>query len=136
MIFIATADLDSSMLDGKSLQALLHSYPKGNVWYIDNDGFYSSLDQINELERFDRINPFGSRRSVLASDLAKQIAEATVLSQIFHKARQIIFLPLWDAAGGKIYLVCRLLYILTSAARSMVLRLFCMESIRSASFYC
>jgi len=96
------------MLDGKTLQSLLNSYPKGNVWYIDDKGFFSSLDQINDLERFNMTSPFGSRPSVPASDVTKQMAEATVLSQIFHKARQIIFLPLWDAAGGRIHLIYRL----------------------------
>jgi len=103
---IATSDLDSSMLDGKTLQSLLNSYPKGNVWYMDDKGFFSSLDQINDLERFDRGSPFGSRRTVPASDVTKQMAEATILSQIFHKARQIIFLPLWDAAGDRWYSGC------------------------------
>jgi hypothetical protein len=124
------------MLDGKTLQSLLNSYPKGNVWYIDDKGFFSSLDQINDLERFDRGSPFGSRRLVPASDVTKQMAEATILSQIFHKARQIIFLPLWDAAGGRIHLLYCLPYVLISAARSVVLGLFCVESIRSSSFYC
>lgn len=31
----------------------------------------------------------------------KQRAEAVMLSKIFHKAKQIIFIPLWDASGGK-----------------------------------
>lgn len=101
MVFTVTCDLESRMLDGKTLQSLLNSYPKGNVWYIDDDGFFSSLDQINELESFTRIAPFGRRRPVPAVDLKKQMAEATILSQIFHGARQIIFLPLWDAAGGR-----------------------------------
>ena len=124
------------MLDGKTLQSLLKTYPKGNVWYIDDKGFFSSLDQINDLERFDRINPFGSSRTIPASDVTKQMAEATLLSQIFHKARQIIFLPLWDAAGGKNTFVYGLSYILINTARSLVFRLFCMESIRRAGFHC
>lgn len=123
------------MLDGKTLQSLLNSYPKGNVWYIDDKGFFSSLDQINDLESFERTSPYGSRRSVPADDITKQMAEATVLSQIFHKARQIIFLPLRDATGGKIYylvVITRLIRMI----RSMVLRLFCLESVCSARFYC
>ncbi|KAH8585643.1 hypothetical protein B0O99DRAFT_646455 [Bisporella sp. PMI_857] len=103
---IATWDLDSSMLDGKTLQSLLNSYPKGNVWYIDDEGFFSSLDQINDLERFNRTGPAGRKRSVPAIDVTKQMAEATILSQIFHRARQIIFLPLWDAAGDRWYSGC------------------------------
>jgi hypothetical protein len=96
------------MLDGKTLQSLLNSYPKGNVWYIDDEGFFSSLDQINDLERFNETSPSGRRRSVPAINVTKQMAEATILSQIFHRARQIIFLPLWDAAGGRIDHVHRL----------------------------
>lgn len=86
------------MLDGKTLQFLLNSYPKGNVWYIDEEGYFSSLGEINNLERF---NGRDSAPSTTETDALKQIAEAAILTQFFHKARQIVFLPLWDAAGGE-----------------------------------
>jgi hypothetical protein len=43
---IATWDPDSKVLDSKTLQTLISSYPNGNVWYIDDDGFFQSLEQI------------------------------------------------------------------------------------------
>jgi len=89
---IATWDPESNVLDAKTLQSFIHSYPKGNVWYVDEQGYFSSLDQVNDT---------GRRKSVAQIDLARQETEATLLSKIFHKARQLIFLPLWDAGAGK-----------------------------------
>jgi hypothetical protein len=97
---IASWDPQSRVLDEKTLQLLLHSYPKGNVWYIDDEGYFPSLEQINELEQAVAKSPSGGRRSILPHDVTKQRAEATLLSRVFHKARQIVFLPLWDAGGG------------------------------------
>lgn len=94
----ASWDSDSHLLDTKSLQALVASYPKGNLWYIDEEGYFSSLEQMSKLEPTPSISPSGRRGSV---DVTLQRAEANMLSRIFHKARQIIFLPLWDAGGGE-----------------------------------
>lgn len=98
---IATWDTSSNVLDAKTLQSLIRSYPKGNVWYIDEEGYFSSLDQINESDQGAATSPSGRRGSVAPNDLTNRKAEATMLSRIFHKARQIIFLPLWDAGAGK-----------------------------------
>ena len=97
---IATWDHKSRVLDGKTLQSLINSYPKGNIWYIDDQGYFSSLEQINDLANSAATSPSGRRRSVPTVDVTKQNTEATMLSQIFHNARQIMFLPLWDAGGG------------------------------------
>jgi hypothetical protein len=97
---IATWDHKSRVLDGKTLQMLINSYPKGNIWYIDDEGYFSSLEQINELATSAATSPSGRRRSVPTIDVTRQNTEATMLSKIFHKARQILFLPLWDAGGG------------------------------------
>jgi hypothetical protein len=43
---IATWDPQSRVLDGKTLQTLINSYPNGNVWYIDDEGYFSSLEQM------------------------------------------------------------------------------------------
>ena len=99
---VATWDHKSRVLDGETLQSLITSYPKGNVWYIDDGGYFSSLEQITELASSAVTSPSGRRRSVPTVDVTQQNAEATMLSQIFHKARQIIFLPLWDAGGGRL----------------------------------
>lgn len=45
-------------------------------------------------------SPTGRNRSISPSYATKQAAEAAMLGTIFKKARQIIFLPLWDAGGG------------------------------------
>ena len=91
---IATWNHRSGGLDGKTLNMLINSYPKGNIWYIDDEGYFSSLEQISEMASSAAISPSGTRRLVSTVDITKQNAEATVLSQIFHKARQIMFLPL------------------------------------------
>ncbi|KAL3419195.1 sensor histidine kinase response [Phlyctema vagabunda] len=103
---IATWDPETKVLDGKTLQALLNSYPKGNVWYIDENGYFSSLEQIHEQEERARRSQSGRRRSIPSTDIKKQQAEAAMLSSIFTKARQIIFLPLWDAGGDRWYSAC------------------------------
>lgn len=98
---IATWDTKSKVLDAKTIQAFTASYPKGNVWYIDDEGYFTSLEQVSEYEERGT-SPSGRRRSSIGSmDITKQKAEATMLSRVFHRARQIIFLPLWDAVGGK-----------------------------------
>lgn len=95
---LATWDQESSFLNAKTLQSLINSYPKGNIWYVDDDGYFSSLDQIIQAAT----SPNGRRRSIPTIDVAKQNAEATMLAQVFHKARQIMFLPLWDAGAGEL----------------------------------
>jgi hypothetical protein len=94
----ATWNPDANVLDAKTLQSLINTYPKGNVWYIDEEGFFSSLEQMNELQETPSTSPSGRRKSV---DPTHQKAEATMLARIFQGARQIIFLPLWDAGGSK-----------------------------------
>ena len=94
-------DSNSISLSRKSLESLINSYPKGNVWYIDDEGYFSSLEQIHMLQEIAGTSPSGRRRSFSPLNLTKQRAEAVMLSRMFHNARQIIFLPLWDAGGGK-----------------------------------
>ncbi|CZS95843.1 related to nik-1 protein (Os-1p protein) [Rhynchosporium graminicola] len=98
-----TWDSDSHILDTKTLQTLVASYPKGNMWYIDDEGYFSSLEQVDKMGLSKSASPSGRRASV---DITQQRAEANMLSRIFHKARQIIFLPLWDAGGDRWYSGC------------------------------
>jgi hypothetical protein len=98
---IATWGQSRAVLDAETLQTFINSYPKGNVWYIDDEGYFSSLDQTNESERASSTSPSERRPSISPIGVAAKQAEASLLSQIFHKARQIIFLPLWDTGGGK-----------------------------------
>jgi hypothetical protein len=87
--------------DGKTLQTLISLYPKGNIWYIDDEGFFSSIEQVDALNGEHSIT---ARKSKVPSDLTRQRGEADMLSKLFYKARQIIFLPLWDAGGSMIFL--------------------------------
>jgi len=109
---IATWDSGSDVLDAKTLQSFINSYPKGNVWYIDEEGYFSSLDHLNNPEESSDTNPSGRRGSIAPTNIASKKAEATMLSRIFHKARQIIFLPLWDAGAGEPCSYCSMLQIL------------------------
>ncbi|KAH7417618.1 M3EW, histidine kinase-group I protein [Cadophora sp. MPI-SDFR-AT-0126] len=93
----------NQVLDTQTLQSLIASYPKGNIWYIDEEGYFSSLEQISKFEPTPGVSPSERRQSV---DITKQRAEANMLSRVFRKARQIIFLPLWDAAGNRWYSGC------------------------------
>jgi hypothetical protein len=89
------------MPNGNTLQSLINRYPKGNIWYVDEEGYFSSIEQVDDLYGEERQSPT-ERRSVKSRvDLSKQRAEADFLSKVFERARQIIFLPLWDAGGSK-----------------------------------
>ncbi|TVY67501.1 Hybrid signal transduction protein dokA, partial [Lachnellula suecica] len=92
-------DHQARILDAKALQAFITSYPKGNVWYFDDEGYYS-FEPPQETERG---SPSDRRQS---SGTTKQRSEAAMLSGVFHKARQIIFLPLWDAGADRWYSGC------------------------------
>ncbi|KAK6605722.1 hsp90-like protein [Botrytis cinerea] len=102
---VATWDSNAHVLDGKTLQSLINSYPKGNVWYIDDNGYFSSLEQINDRKRASSadISPTERPRTSGSFDATKREAEATMLGKVFHNARQIMFLPLWDSAGERWY---------------------------------
>jgi hypothetical protein len=86
-------------LNQKVLQSLVKSYPKGNVWYIDEEGFFPSLEQMDKDSSSSEVTLMGRRRSVSTTTFKRQRAEAKLLSQTFAKARQILFIPLWDAAA-------------------------------------
>lgn len=97
---VATWDPESRILEGKTLQSFLSSYPKGNIWYIDEDGYFLALEQVKTLQDLEQSRISRARGNHSSIDITKQSTEANMLGKIFHKARQIIFLPLWDAAGG------------------------------------
>jgi hypothetical protein len=90
--------------DGKTLQGLISTYPKGNIWYIDDEGYFSSIEQVDDTYDGQIISPSGKRRSRPPFDMTRQKEEADLLSRVFGNARQIIFLPLWDAGGSECFL--------------------------------
>jgi len=87
--------------DGKTLQNLINTYPKGNIWYIDDEGYFSSIEQVDEIYDGQTPTPSGKRRSRPPYDMTRRTAEADLLSRVFENSRQIIFLPLWDAGASK-----------------------------------
>jgi hypothetical protein len=102
----------SKVLDGKTLQDFITVYPKGNVWYTDEKGYFSSLDQIEDIYNDrSRAGMYERRKSVEPSaiDITRQVTEAALLSKVFQNARQIIFLPLWDASAGRLSVTSRFL---------------------------
>lgn len=92
------------MPNGNTLQSLISRYPKGNIWYIDEEGYFSSIEQVDNLYEEDCLSPMERRAAKPRVDWSKQRAEADFLSKVFEKARQIIFLPLWDAGGSERFL--------------------------------
>lgn len=90
------------VLDGKTLQTLINVYPKGNVWYFDKNGYFSSMEQVSAF--YENSNAKSSGRNFNKSsskfDDARKRAEANLLLKTFCNARQIIFIPIWDAGGG------------------------------------
>lgn len=94
-------DSKSDGLDTKTLQSLIKSYPQGNIWYTDEDGYFSSLEQISDWDTKAERSPSRRGRSISPIDSTKRREEAAILSRFFQDARQIMFLPLWDAGGGK-----------------------------------
>lgn len=133
----ATWNSSSNVLDGRTLQTFIKSYPKGNVWYVDEDGFFSSLDQANEAaEKLGKPRSSHNERSRSVSqlDIARQQAEASLLTKVFKGARQIIFVPLWDAGGGEFH--HQVLQVFAYAClRSMAFWLFCLESFSRARLH-
>lgn len=79
-------------LNQKTLQSLVKSYPKGNVWYIDEQGFFPSLEQMDSPDAEASLR--GRRPSQSTITFKRQRAEAKLLSQTFANARQILFIPL------------------------------------------
>lgn len=58
------------------------------------------MEQVQDYEKSRAAGIPGSNRKISPFDVKKQEAEANMLSKVFHNARQIIFLPLWNAAAG------------------------------------
>lgn len=99
----------SKVLNSKTLHHFINVYPKGNVWYIDENGYFSSLDQIDDMSSATgKSGIYGRRKSFETSafDVNRQMEEAALLSKVFPNARQIIFLPLWDARSSRWHSGC------------------------------
>ncbi len=94
------------VLDCKTLQSLLNMYPEGNVWYFDEGGYFSSLEQVEQHEMQKESGKSNRRRFDLKRRLSEEIAEVTLLKEKFQEARQIVFLPMWDAASKRWYAGC------------------------------
>jgi hypothetical protein len=129
-------DPQAEILNTRTLGSLIKSYPKGNVWSINEEGHYSSLDQISEWEKVGVTNPSKKRRSIPPMEMTRQKSEAAMLSQIFQNARQIMFFPLWDAGASTCgSLRSQPVHLLTASGRSVVRRMFCLEPVCRACFH-
>lgn len=95
-----------NVLDCKTLQTLLNMYPKGNVWYFDKGDYFSSLEQVELHDVQDRSSESGRHRVDVKRRMSEEIAEATLLRRKFESSRQIVFLPMWDAATKRWYAGC------------------------------
>ncbi len=95
----------SAMLSTKTLTHFVNEYPKGNIWYIDESGYFSSLDQISTNPNPDtgKSGFFGRRKSVdIATPNATRREEEGILLRLaFPKCRQVIFLPLFDSRQNR-----------------------------------
>lgn len=87
----------SCPLDSRALNTLIELYPKGNIYYIEDDSYFRSLEQAKAHYNSPASSPAELRRQQVD---ARQKTEADMLARTFEKCRQIMFLPLWDAAGG------------------------------------
>jgi hypothetical protein len=86
----------------KSLNTLLRRYPRGKLWTFDSDGAVSSSSE-EEL-----IKPPHKDSAQYAKDLhkrkmrsARAKSDARFLSRHFPGARQLLFVPLWDAGRSR-----------------------------------
>jgi hypothetical protein len=132
----APSDSHSETLDSKTLQSLIKSYPQGNVWYLDEEGYFSSLEQVRAWDQRNGISPSGRVRSTSPINISKRQEEAAILSRIFPGARQIVFLPLWDVGAGTF--TCYLedfLGLTFYEFRPVLCWLFYLERIASTCFY-
>ena len=124
----------TKMPDGKTLQSLIRRYPKGNIWYLDDKGYFSSLEQVDALYGDQSVNASPLTPTKAPINLERQREEADVLSNVFKGARQIIFRPLWDAGESKCFFTVFTFCLLTEY-RSLVFGLLSMEPIRSPRLY-
>jgi signal transduction histidine kinase/CheY-like chemotaxis protein len=76
------------------LTALIKRYPRGKLFTLDTDSTYASTSSGE-----DRIFSPETRRSSRRKLQSK--ADATLLSGHFPTARQVIFVPIWDAISGR-----------------------------------
>ena len=88
-------------IDGKTLQSLLNSYPRGNMWYYDEDGYFLSLEQLEQVIPSPAIGPLERQRFIADDEIRRKNAEAQMLLHRFNHTRQLIFIPLWDACASK-----------------------------------
>lgn len=89
-------------LNPQTLARLIAYHTTGNVWSIDEDGTFSSFREVDNWERQGINTPQDRQNSLTRESVARSKFEAEILSEIFPKARQIVFLPLWDAGSREL----------------------------------
>ncbi|TAQ84111.1 hypothetical protein B7494_g7570 [Chlorociboria aeruginascens] len=86
--------------DEKSLNTLLRRYPRGKLWTFDSDGTVSSSDEENLMHRG---TPTQYDKEISRRILRNSRNESTgkFILRHFPGVRQLLFVPLWDAARSR-----------------------------------
>jgi signal transduction histidine kinase len=85
----ALGDIDRNVLHG-----LLKRYPHGKIWYLANGVVASSSED-------DKRKYSHSTTSPPRKPAQHRLWEAKILAKFFPEARQILFVPMWDAATSR-----------------------------------
>jgi His Kinase A (phospho-acceptor) domain len=86
----------------KALHTLLRRYPRGKLWTFDSDGAVSSSSEDETFKRLHRDSDQRRndlRRRRVRNQKAK--SDAKFLAKHFPGVRQLLFVPLWDAARSR-----------------------------------
>ncbi|KFY68172.1 hypothetical protein V498_10734 [Pseudogymnoascus sp. VKM F-4517 (FW-2822)] len=96
-----------SALDEKALHTLLRRYPRGKIWSFDSDGAMSSSSEEESL-RPDVESLIQRSRNTQGRKCksARNKSDANFLSRHFPGARQLLFVPLWDAGRSRWFSGC------------------------------
>lgn len=99
MVQTAEEEVRLQPLDERTLQWITQCYPHGNLWFYDEEKCLDLLDKAEQANvpapsmRFHSRNPETKDLGLFQGDL---------LLRNFPAARQILFLPLWDAHECKL----------------------------------
>lgn len=87
--------VDLGRVDSEMVRSLIERYTEGNVWYFDEKGFFTSLEQLEASNFSPQLSTSGPfKRQAYSQD--ERDEEAHKISKTFV-CRQLIFLPLWSA---------------------------------------
>ena len=88
-------------LEEHFLQQILKRYPRGKMWSFDEEGGLSSSEEERRPSQGHRSADEHSQ-----SKIDRRKAEAKTLQHSFPAVRQLLFIPLWDAASFRVFSGC------------------------------